>query len=152
VLGRVKFVFPNKHDVYMHDTPQKHLFAKRVRAESHGCMRVQNPDQLAAVILKHDRSWDDARTLSAFRSGYNQHVGLNRNVPVYITYFTMRVNEDGSITTFGDLYGHDRRMQTALLNGRTAYAEADDGIITQSIPRRRRSALARGRWERLLDF
>jgi murein L,D-transpeptidase YcbB/YkuD len=152
VLGRVKFVFPNKHDVYMHDTPQKHLFAKRVRAESHGCMRVQNPDQLAAVILKHDRSWDDARTLSAFRSGYNQHVGLNRNVPVYITYFTMRVNEDGSITTFGDLYGHDGRMQTALLDGRTAYAEADDGIITQSIPRRRRSAPSRDRWERLLDF
>ena len=76
--------------------------------------------------------------MSAFQTGYNQHVGLNRHVPVYVTYFTMRVNEDGSITTFGDLYGHDRRMQTALLGGRT-YAEADDGIITQSIPTRRRA-------------
>ncbi|HUU24602.1 MAG TPA: L,D-transpeptidase family protein [Methyloceanibacter sp.] len=138
VLGRVKFVFPNKHDVYMHDTPQKNLFAKQVRAESHGCMRVQNPDQFAAVILEHDKNWSQARTQSAFQTGYDQHVGLNRHVPVYITYFTMWVNEDGSIKTFGDLYGHDRRMAGALLGGRsTSYAQADDGIITQSISAQR---------------
>ena len=57
VLGNVKFVFPNKHDVYMHDTPQKSMFAQTVRAESHGCMRVQNPDQLALTLLKHDQGW-----------------------------------------------------------------------------------------------
>jgi len=140
VLGRVKFVFPNKHDVYMHDTPQKFLFAKPVRAESHGCMRVQNPDQLAAVILNHDRGWTQARTLSAFETGYDQHVPLSQHIPVYITYFTLRVNEDGSITTFSDLYGHDRRMASALLDGRsTSYAEMDDGIVTQSIPTRQRA-------------
>jgi murein L,D-transpeptidase YcbB/YkuD len=150
VLGRVKFVFPNKHDVYMHDTPQKHLFANQVRAESHGCMRVQNPDQLAWVILKNDKNWSEARTLSAFKTGYNQHVGLSRHVPVYVTYFTLRVNEDGSITTFGDLYGHDRRMSTALLKGRTSYAQADNGIITQSIPKRRR-AQSNNAVERLFD-
>ena len=55
VLGRVKFVFPNKHDVYMHDTTQKHLFANTVRAESHGCMRVQNPERLAEIILGRDK-------------------------------------------------------------------------------------------------
>jgi L,D-transpeptidase YcbB len=143
VLGRVKFVFPNKHDVYMHDTPQKHLFANAVRAESHGCMRVQNPDQLAAVILQHDKGWSSARTVSAFQTGYDQHVGLNRHVPVYITYFTLWVNDDGSIRTFGDLYGHDRRMAGALLRENTAYAEADDGIITQSIPARQSSSRAR---------
>jgi murein L,D-transpeptidase YcbB/YkuD len=114
VLGKVKFVFPNKHDVYMHDTPQKHLFANRVRAESHGCMRVQNPDQLAGVILKHDQNWSRQRTLSAMETGYNQHVALRRKVPVHITYFTLRVNEDGSVTTFRDLYGHDSRMAAAL--------------------------------------
>jgi L,D-transpeptidase YcbB len=143
VLGRVKFVFPNKHDVYMHDTPQKHLFANAVRAESHGCMRVQNPDQLAAVILQHDKGWSSARTVSAFQTGYDQHVGLNRHVPVYITYFTLWVNDDGSVRTFGDLYGHDRRMAGALLRENTAYAEADDGIITQSIPARQSSSRAR---------
>ena len=114
VLGKVKFVFPNKHDVYMHDTPQKHLFANRVRAESHGCMRVQNPDQLAGVILKHDQNWSRARTLSALNTGYDQHVGLRQKVPVHITYFTLRVNEDGSMTSFRDLYGQDGLMAAAL--------------------------------------
>ena len=61
VLGRVKFVFPNKHDVYMHDTTQKFLFNNAVRAESHGCMRVQYPEKLAEVILKHDKNWSPAR-------------------------------------------------------------------------------------------
>jgi len=114
VLGRVKFVFPNKHDVYMHDTPQKFLFAKPVRAESHGCMRVQNPDQLAAVLLKQDQGWSQARTMSAIETGYDQQVPLRQRVPVYITYFTLKVNDDGSISTYGDLYGHDARMAAAL--------------------------------------
>jgi murein L,D-transpeptidase YcbB/YkuD len=114
VLGRVKFVFPNKHDVYMHDTPQKFLFANSVRAESHGCMRVQNPDQLAAVLLKQDQNWSQARTLSAIENGYDQQVGLRQKIPVYVTYFTLKINDDGSIATYGDIYGHDARMAAAL--------------------------------------
>jgi L,D-transpeptidase YcbB len=114
VLGRVKFVFPNKHDVYMHDTPQKFLFANTVRAESHGCIRVQNPDQLAAVLLKQDQNWSQARTMSAIENGYDQQVGLRQKIPVYVTYFTLKINDDGSISTYGDLYGHDARMAAAL--------------------------------------
>ena len=114
VLGRVKFVFPNKHDVYMHDTPQKFLFANEVRAESHGCMRVQNPDQLAAVLLKQDQNWSQARTMSAIDTGYDQHIALRQKIPVYITYFTLKINDDGSISTYGDIYGHDARMAAAL--------------------------------------
>jgi len=134
VLGRVKFVFPNKHDVYMHDTPQKFLFAKDVRAESHGCMRVQNPDQLAEVIMKHDQNWSEARTMSAFENGYDQQVALHRKIPVYISYFTLWVNKDGSIKTFRDIYGHDARMARALFDGQTYFSEpSDDQILTQSI-------------------
>ncbi|HEX9752182.1 MAG TPA: L,D-transpeptidase family protein [Methyloceanibacter sp.] len=114
VLGRVKFVFPNKHDVYMHDTPQKFLFAKPVRAESHGCMRVQNPDQLAAVLLRQDQGWSQARTMSAIETGYDQQIPLRQRIPVYITYFTLKVNDDGAVSTYGDLYGHDARMAAAL--------------------------------------
>ncbi|MEX1061335.1 MAG: L,D-transpeptidase family protein [Methyloceanibacter sp.] len=114
VLGRVKFVFPNKHDVYMHDTTQKHLFANAVRAESHGCMRVQNPDQLAELVLAHDKGWSKARVQSTFDAGDDNHVALDQKVPVYITYFTVRVNDDGSLSTFNDLYGHDARMNAAL--------------------------------------
>src|SRR5262245_47182119 len=114
VLGRVKFVFPNKHDVYMHDTTQKELFAEPVRAESHGCVRVQNPDELAAVVLDYDQGWSAARVESAIQNGYDQHVALSRRIPVHITYFTLWVNDDGSVSTFGDLYGHDARIAAAL--------------------------------------
>ena len=114
VLGNVKFVFPNKHDVYMHDTTQKTLFAKTVRAESHGCMRVQNPDQLALTLLKQDQGWSAGRIASAIQGGPDQHIALRQRIPVYITYFTLWVNNDGSISTFGDLYGHDARMAAAL--------------------------------------
>jgi murein L,D-transpeptidase YcbB/YkuD len=114
VLGYVKFMFPNKHDVYMHDTPQKFLFAKAVRAESHGCMRVQNPDQLATVLLGRDQGWSSARVHSSIQTTYDQHIGLKQKIPVHVTYFTLKVNEDGSTTSFGDLYGHDARMAAAL--------------------------------------
>jgi murein L,D-transpeptidase YcbB/YkuD len=114
VLGNVKFVFPNKHDIYMHDTTQKFLFAKDVRAESHGCMRVQNPDQLAALLLKHDQGWTAGRVAAAIQNGTDQHVALEHKIPVYITYFTAWVNADGSLSTFGDIYGHDSRMAAAL--------------------------------------
>jgi murein L,D-transpeptidase YcbB/YkuD len=114
VLGKVKFMFPNKHDVYMHDTPQKHLFANTIRAESHGCMRVQYPDQFAAILMRHDQGWSQARTISALETGYDQQVPLRQRIPVYITYFTVKVNADGSVSTYGDLYGHDARMAAAL--------------------------------------
>jgi murein L,D-transpeptidase YcbB/YkuD len=114
VLGKVKFLFPNKHDVYMHDTPQKYLFAHPVRAESHGCMRVQNPDQLAGILLKHDKGWSQARTSSSLDTGYDLQVPLRGRIPVHITYLTVKVNSDGSISTYGDIYGHDARMAAAL--------------------------------------
>ena len=99
--------FPKSKD------PTCHLAVVRL-VLLHGCMRVQNPDQLAGVILRHDQNWSRARTVSALETGYDQHVGLRQKVPVHITYFTLRVNEDGSVTTFRDLYGHDGRMAAAL--------------------------------------
>jgi murein L,D-transpeptidase YcbB/YkuD len=126
VLGTVKFVFPNKHDVYMHDTTQKNLFAQTVRAESHGCMRVQNPQALALLLLHHDQGWSQAQIDSAVRDSEDNHVALNQHIPVYITYFTMKVNDDGSLSTFNDLYGHDARM-IAALNGKYVPYEGPTG-------------------------
>jgi len=114
VLGKVKFLFPNPHDVYMHDTSQKHLFANAVRAESHGCMRVQNPDQLAEVVLKHDKGWSRAQLDSVWHGQDDNPVALDQKIPVYITYFTLRVNEDGTLSSFNDIYGHDTRMASVL--------------------------------------
>ncbi len=121
VLGTVKFLFPNKHDVYMHDTTQKNLFAQTVRAESHGCMRVQNPQQLALILLHHDQDWSQADIERALQRDDN-HVQLKTHIPVYITYFTLKVNDDGSISTFNDIYGHDARMAAAL-SGKPVYYE-----------------------------
>jgi L,D-transpeptidase YcbB len=126
VLGRVKFLFPNKHDVYMHDTTQKNLFAQTVRAESHGCMRVQYPEKLAEIILDHDKGWSSARVESTFDAGADFHVALDRKIPVYITYFTVKVNDDGSLSTFNDIYGHDARM-IAALNGKYVPSEPAAG-------------------------
>jgi murein L,D-transpeptidase YcbB/YkuD len=114
VLGHVKFVFPNKHDVYLHDTTMRNYYGQPYRAESHGCMRVQNPDQLALVLLKHDQGWTQARVASAISGSGDNHIVLQQKIPVYISYFTLRVNDDGSISTFGDIYGHDARMMAAL--------------------------------------
>jgi murein L,D-transpeptidase YcbB/YkuD len=114
VLGHVKFVFPNKHDVYMHDTTMRNYYGQSYRAESHGCMRVQNPDQLALVLLNHDQGWTQARVASAIRGSGDNHVILQQKIPIYISYFTLRVNDDGSISTFGDVYGHDAKMAAAL--------------------------------------
>jgi len=132
-LGRVKFVFPNKHDVYMHDTTQKNFFAQSIRAESHGCMRVQNPEQLAALLLKRDQNWSQERVAAALANGYDQHVKLERRIPVYITYFTAWVNADGSMSTFGDVYGHDARMARALLGGSIEPSAERDQLVTQHV-------------------
>ena len=69
MLGVVKFRFPNKHDVYMHDTPEKHLFERAMRAFSHGCMRVQNPIRLAEVLLEHDKGWPAEQVRGMVRRG-----------------------------------------------------------------------------------
>jgi L,D-transpeptidase YcbB len=115
VLGVVKFLFPNKHDVYMHDTSQRELFKQSVRAFSHGCMRVDNPGRLAELLLEEDKGWSAAhvqRLLAA--SGSSNEVELTRRIPVHVTYFTAVAGEDGQVKYFGDIYGHDRRVLAAL--------------------------------------
>ncbi|MEQ1611746.1 MAG: L,D-transpeptidase family protein, partial [Hyphomicrobiaceae bacterium] len=114
VLGVVKFRFPNKHDVYMHDTPERSLFSRAEKAFSHGCMRVQNPRRLAEVLLAEDKGWTSAQVGHAIASGATQDVTLTKQIPVHITYFTAMVEDDGRLKTFSDLYGHDSRIASAL--------------------------------------
>lgn len=114
VLGVVKFRFPNKHDIYMHDTPQRELFNQQVRTFSHGCIRVENPGRLAEVLLEHDKGWSVAHVRGLLAQGYNNEVTLNRQIPVHVVYFTAMVGDDGKVNHFGDVYGHDARMLAAL--------------------------------------
>lgn len=116
VLGVVKFRFPNKHDVYMHDTPSKGLFSSPVRTFSHGCMRVQNPVRLAEIVLAEDKKMatDRVRSLAAPGAPANNQINLTRRIPVHITYFTATIEDDGKARYFSDIYGHESRINLAL--------------------------------------
>ncbi len=108
-LGRIKFLFPNKHSIYMHDTPTKPLFAKPSRAYSHGCVRVQDPRRFAELLL----GWSSQQVASAVDSGQNQDVNLAQKVPVYLTYFTAWPDAEGNVKFYDDVYGRDQLMETA---------------------------------------
>ncbi len=121
-LGRIKFLFPNKHAVYMHDTPSKSLFNKNRRAFSHGCMRVRNPRRLAEVVLGIN-GWSRASVSRKWATTANQQVPLKTKIPVHITYFTLWADADGNLKSFNDVYGHDNRIYAAVTKG-VAYAKA----------------------------
>lgn len=114
-LGKVKFLFPNKHTVYMHDTPSKHLFAQSVRAYSHGCVRVRNPVRLAELVLGKDKGWSGEQVRDMLKNGPEDNkIALDRKVPVHFTYFTAMPDETGKIRSFPDVYGHEKRISLAL--------------------------------------
>ena len=113
-LGRVKFMFPNKHHVYMHDTPSKSLFNRNVRAFSHGCVRVRDPLAFAQLLLSRDQGMSKKRVKALFWGSRNTTVKLKNPVPVHLTYFTAEVDEDGEILTHRDVYRHDKRIMAAL--------------------------------------
>lgn len=131
VLGEVKFLFPNSHDVYMHDTPERNLFGKSFRALSHGCMRVHEPRKLAEVLLAEDKGWSTAKVGAMWNSG--GEVALDKHIPVHITYMTARVDDDGQLRTYGDFYGLDSRTAAALTGKSIRFeqpAYADDAIAS----------------------
>jgi murein L,D-transpeptidase YcbB/YkuD len=107
-LGHVKFLFPNKHNVYLHDTPADALFAKPGRAFSHGCIRVEEPEMLAKYVLKDYPEWDDQSIFAAMRAGVEKHVKLKKAIPVHIAYFTAWVDENGGLHFQPDIYGYDK--------------------------------------------
>ena len=114
-LGVVKFLFPNRHAVYLHDTPSKSLFNASTRAYSHGCIRVRNPVRLAELVLGTDKGWDAERVRSLIEDGpEDSPVKLDTKIPVHITYFTATAGDNGKVETFPDVYGHEKRITQAL--------------------------------------
>lgn len=107
-LGKVKFIFPNKYNVYLHDTPAKVLFEKSSRAFSHGCIRVEKPVELARHVLRGDPSWTHERILSAIETGKETTVVLPAPVHVHIHYHTAWVDENNIVHFRNDVYGRDR--------------------------------------------
>jgi murein L,D-transpeptidase YcbB/YkuD len=129
VLGKLKFNFPNRHAIYMHDTIQPEVFDETVRMASHGCIRVFQPARLATFLLAEDKGWSDEQVKDMLAKGDNSVISLSHKIPVHLTYFTMTVDEKGKAQSFTDVYGLDAKIASALFGkaARLDELEADAG-------------------------
>jgi L,D-transpeptidase YcbB len=117
-LGLVKLIFPNDYSVYLHSTPAAELFARSRRDFSHGCIRVEKPDELTAWVLRNNSGWTLERVREAMKSGKdNQRVNLAHPIPVLILYGTATVDEAGVAHFFDDIYGLDADLEKVLAKG-----------------------------------
>jgi len=118
-LGRVKIMFPNPHNVYLHDSPARSLFSRNERAFSHGCIRLARPLELADQVLRAGGvpGWNKDRIDEVIASTKTTVVNLEEPLPVHITYMTAWV-DDGVVNFRGDIYGHDAKLLAAL-DGKT---------------------------------
>ena len=112
-LGRVKFMFPNEHAVYLHDTPNKPLFGKAGRAFSHGCIRIEQPFELAELLLG-SAGWDQEQINEVLDSGETTNVSLPEPMPVLLLYWTASVGRDGTVNFYNDLYDRDPAIARSL--------------------------------------
>ncbi len=117
-LGQVKFVFPNRHDVYMHGTPSVAAFQRARRAISHGCIRVEDPQALAEWVLHAAPGWTPERIRAAMDGERTLEVRLPSRIPVLLVYGTAVVAEDGTVRFLEDVYGHDAALERALAERR----------------------------------
>ncbi len=140
VLGVLKFNFPNRHAIYMHDTLQPELFRQNVRTLSHGCIRVNQPERLAALLLASDKGWSAARVEDLIAKGKNSAVALNRPLPVHLTYFTAAFDGVGQLRIYGDVYGLDKKMAAALFGKSELFAA--EAPPTPKKPQRRNASNA----------
>lgn len=116
-LGRVKFMFPNKFNIYIHDTPSKALFSRAQRSFSHGCIRAEDPFALGGVLLARD-GWDKQKLMSVRDTQKRRVIKLKDPIPVHLTYLTAWVNKDGSVHFRRDIYDRDTVLAKALVNHR----------------------------------
>lgn len=113
-LGLVKFMFPNSHNVYIHDTPSRSLFNREDRAMSHGCIRLQNPAKFAEILLKDDPSWTPEKIDQAMHRESEVIVSLPRKIPVVLIYLTFWADSKGQPHFRQDIYNRDAEVLKAL--------------------------------------
>jgi len=117
-LGRVKFIFPNKHKVYLHDTPSRSLFALNSRAFSHGCVRVENPFKLAEILLSTSTTWSNEDLHHFANRKKTKIIKLDKPIPIHIAYMTAWADEQGVINFRPDIYKRDSHIASSLYNAR----------------------------------
>jgi len=121
-LGYIKFIFPNRYNVYLHDTPNDNLFAKLTRDLSHGCVRVEKPVDLAHYVLKDQSEWTPEKIDEAMHAGKEKHVALKHAIPVHLVYFTLWPGPDGKLQEFDDVYGYEAKQSELWGEGGRAVA------------------------------
>ena len=114
-LGDVKFIFPNKDNIYLHHTSAPGLFSRGYRALSHGCVRVESPQALAQFVLQGDPQWPESRIRQVMDRRISQTAQVQEPLPVILTYLTAVIDEEGSLKFVPDVYGQDKRLKNALL-------------------------------------
>lgn len=115
VMGYVKFSFPSQHTIFMHDTPDKWMFNSKQRTLSHGCLRLRNPLEVAKIVLDYDKGWDGAKIDDLAKRGpMNNEIPMEKRIRMHLAYFTMWVADDGTLKTYSDIYGHEKRVTQAL--------------------------------------
>lgn len=113
-LGRVKFMFPNSHSVYLHDTPSKSLFDASERSFSSGCVRVERPFELAMFLLNDPQQWNEASIAQTLKTGRLQNVTLKKKMPILLAYWTAWVDAQGRVNFRRDVYGQDAQWAAGL--------------------------------------
>jgi len=113
-LGRIKFMFPNKLHVYLHDTPARDLFQRTIREFSHGCIRIEKPIELALYLFQGLPEWSEEHLLQEIEKSTDRIVRIQNPIPVHVLYWTAWVDEDGSVQFRNDIYGRDEPLKKAL--------------------------------------
>jgi murein L,D-transpeptidase YcbB/YkuD len=112
-LGNAKFLFPNRYNVYLHDTPSQGAFAQARRAASHGCVRVIDPPALARHVLRNNPEWTPERISAAMNAETGTRITLTQPIRVFLIYATALALEDGRVLFFEDIYHHDEKLAKA---------------------------------------
>ena len=113
-LGRLKFMFPNTFDVYLHDTPAKRLFSENIRTFSHGCTRIEKPLELGEYVLRNNPEWTQEMLLAAIAQDTERKILISRPLNVHFLYLTAWVDERGTLQFRNDIYGRDKSLDEAL--------------------------------------
>ena len=113
-LGNIKFMFPNQHSVYIHDTSSRGLFQQSYRSLSHGCVRVHEPFSFADALMAEEPTGITGAKLKSMIGGGEKYLWLKRTIPVHIAYFTAFVDEAGELQSRPDLYGHNAKVKQLL--------------------------------------
>lgn len=136
-MGKVKFVFPSQHTIFIHDTPDKWMFRQKRRTLSHGCLRLRNPLRMAELVLAHDKAWESDKVQELGNRGpASNKVPIEKRIKVHIAYFTARVDDKGRLKMFSDIYGHEKRVRLALAGRWGDIKKGRDHLAPVSLPKK----------------